>query len=136
MEYSVPSLAELPQAAAALLAYAGHRRVLALVGPLGAGKTTFAQAIGRALGVQDEITSPTFALVNEYASPTGPVYHLDLYRLNTLDEALDIGLEDYLYSGQYCLVEWPEIAAPLLPADVVRIEIHPQPDSSRIMLFL
>jgi tRNA threonylcarbamoyladenosine biosynthesis protein TsaE len=136
MEWLAHDLAALDGLAAELLRWAGPRRVFAFTGPVGAGKTTFTQALCRRLGVVEAVTSPTFALVNEYAGAEGPVFHLDLYRLNDADEALGIGIEEYLFSGAYCFVEWPEIIGALLPADAVKIEIVPLPDDSRKLLFL
>ena len=138
MELTTHHPAEMDAVAARLLAWAGPRRVFAFMGEIGAGKTTLIQALCRRLGVTDEVTSPTFALVNEYAG--GPaaaiIYHLDLYRLRRLDEALDIGLEEYLYSGHYCFVEWPELVEPLLPADVVSVRLTPVGTNDRKILFL
>lgn len=130
---TVQQLEELDELARQLLELAGERRVFTFEGPVGAGKTTFIQAICRQLGVTEAVSSPTFALVNEYA---GPVYHLDLYRLEHIEEALDIGIEEYLYSGHYCFIEWPLWIKPLLPQHYVQIEIIPMADGSRKMLFL
>lgn len=111
----------------------GSRRVVALLAPMGTGKTTFTSALCKALGVEDTITSPTFAIVNEYFSTrwNEPIYHFDFYRLRDLDEARAIGLEDYLYSGHLCLLEWPELIESLLPADTVVVRLEELPDGSR-----
>jgi len=117
------------------------RRKFALYGDIGAGKTTFVQAFCQRLGVQDAVTSPTFALVNAYRLPQSDeqeafVYHLDLYRLETVEETLDIGIEDYLYDENYCLVEWPQLIEGLLPADVVRIKLEILEHSKRKLVLL
>ena len=138
-EIRIDNPGQLDPAAEQLLAAAGDRRIFAFTGEIGAGKTTFIKALCRRLGVSDEVTSPTFALVNEYAcSPdsNGVVYHLDLYRLKNLEEALDIGIEDILDSGAYCFIEWPELIEPLLPDDVVHINIEIVGNSTRKILFL
>lgn len=138
-EITVNSPGELPHAASALLAYAGNRKVMAFSGEISAGKTTFIQVICRQLGVDEaEVVSPTFALINAYdvAGSSRQIYHMDLYRLESLDEALQIGIEDYLYGGDYCLIEWPELIEALLPDDTVRIKLEILGDSSRKILFL
>lgn len=110
---------DLPAVAREFLAALGDCRVVAFRGHMGAGKTTFIKALCEALGVADMVNSPTFAIVNEYASAAGDplVYHFDLYRLKSVAEVLDMGAEDYFYSGRYCFIEWPEVAEPLLPAE-------------------
>lgn len=139
-ELTIQGLGDLPAAAAALLVHAGERRKFVFSGEIGAGKTTLIQTICQQLGVTDWVTSPTFALVNVYqgeiAGQSFPVHHLDLYRLRNYEEALDIGIEDYLYDEHYCLIEWPEIVEELLPPEVVRIKLEILPDSGRKMLFL
>ena len=103
---------------------------------MGAGKTTFTRAVCRQLGVtEDEVTSPTFAIVNEYQSASGPVYHFDFYRVKNLSEAVDMGCEEYFYSGRPCFVEWPELIEPLLPEDTVRVTIEERADGSRMVSF-
>lgn len=119
----------------------GGRRLIALTGDLGAGKTSFSQAFCHYLGVREPVTSPTFSLINEYdyQDEKGKhqlLYHLDLYRLKNVEEALDLGIEEYLESGNYCLIEWPEIIEDLLPEEVLRINLQILPDSTRKMLIL
>ena len=110
----------------------GDQRVFALYGAMGAGKTTFIQAVCRQLGSDDTVTSPTFAIVNEYALNGGSsVYHFDFYRIRDLEEAFDLGYEDYFYGGSYCLIEWPERIEALLPEKYVRVEILVEPDDTR-----
>lgn len=110
----------------------GDVRVILLEGDLGAGKTTLIQAICRHLGVEEPVTSPTFALINEYRTGADmPVYHMDMYRIETLDEALQIGVEEYLYSGHWCFVEWPGILRPAIEPPYVDIEIEVMPGAQR-----
>lgn len=112
----------------------GDQRVFALYGAMGAGKTTFIQAVCRQLGSDDTVTSPTFAIVNEYAVNGGSsVYHFDFYRIRDLEEAFDLGYEDYFYGGSYCLIEWPERIEALLPEKYVRVEIVVEPDDTRFI---
>lgn len=106
-------LKDLDKTAQRILDLMGESRILLLHGQLGAGKTTLTQQICKILGYQGEVQSPTYALVNEYPGDH-MIYHMDLYRLKDLDEAWDIGIEDYLYSGNYCFIEWPEVISPLL----------------------
>lgn len=132
--FLIRSLDDLDEAAKWLLTQVGQERQLAFEGEMGAGKTTFIQAICRELGVTQEVTSPTFALVNEYAGSAGLViYHFDFYRLNDPTEALDFGLEDYLSSEAICLMEWSEKIAPFLPEDIFRVYIDVLPDQSRLL---
>lgn len=111
----------------------------AFYAPMGAGKTTFIKALCEELGVEDVITSPTFAIVNEYtsgdASPLkgAPIFHFDFYRIKKLEELYDMGAEEYFYSGCLCLMEWPELAEDILPAETHKIKITPQPDGSRVI---
>lgn len=110
------------------------RTVFAFHGGMGAGKTTFIKAICEALGVRDDVVaSPTFAIVNEYQAdgPFPTIFHFDFYRIRRLEEAVDMGFDDYLYSGSPCFIEWPEFVEPLLPEDTVNVEISEQPDGSR-----
>lgn len=131
MVIELANLAELPDVAARVLAAAGGRRVFLFYGEMGAGKTTLIKALCARLGVVDATSSPTFAIVNEYTSPEGPIYHFDFYRIKSEQEAFDLGYEDYFYSGRYCLVEWPEKIAGLLPADAVSVKITVQTDNGR-----
>lgn len=133
----VNSPGDLPDAAQAILDNLRGRSLVAFRGPMGAGKTTLIRAICQQLGVADTVTSPTFALINEYKDAEGrPVYHFDFYRINKLEEAFDFGYEEYFYSGNLCLVEWPEKIEPLLPEEgvmTVGIEIVDK-DSRRITM--
>ncbi len=106
--------------------------VIAFYGKMGAGKTTFIKALCEELGVEDVITSPTFAIVNEYSLPSqGALYHFDFYRIKKLEEVYDMGYEDYFYSGNLCLIEWPELIEELLPENALRVTIEEQPDGTR-----
>ncbi|MBQ2591503.1 MAG: tRNA (adenosine(37)-N6)-threonylcarbamoyltransferase complex ATPase subunit type 1 TsaE [Paludibacteraceae bacterium] len=122
MIIKIDSLENIADAAKKFLAEAGDRRVFAFHGGMGAGKTTFIKALCSELGVTEVVASPTFAIVNEYMAQNGePVYHFDLYRVKTMDEACDFGCEDYFYSGSYCFIEWPELVEPLLPDDTADV---------------
>lgn len=126
----------LPRAAREFIGMMGDRTVVALHGEMGAGKTTFINAVCRELGVEtDPTASPTFALVNEYRSDTTAelIYHFDLYRLESLDEALDMGVEDYLDCGALCFIEWPDVVDPVLPDDTIDLTITVNPDGSRTL---
>ena len=129
------TLAETQAAARQFLQAVGQLGVIAFHGAMGGGKTTFIRALCQELGVQDVVTSPTFAIVNEYASARGPVYHFDFYRLHQPQEALDIGLEEYLASGRPCLMEWPQVVEPLLPDDTTNVSISENPDGTRTLEF-
>ncbi len=122
------ALAEVPTVARQVLHTVGTGRVFALSGDLGAGKTTLVAEMCRQLGVAEAATSPTFSIVNSYATPAGPVYHLDCYRLESIHEALDAGLED-VFNGESVavFVEWPDVIEPLLPPDVVHLHLAHHP---------
>ena len=123
---------DLQQAARQFIEQTKPARVFAFYGEMGAGKTTFIQAICRALGVASEVTSPTFAIVNEYqADGEALVYHFDFYRIKDITEALDFGIDEYFDSGSWCLMEWPEKLEMLLPEPLVRIFLEEQPDAAR-----
>jgi tRNA threonylcarbamoyladenosine biosynthesis protein TsaE len=120
-------LQSLEQAARALLAEFQEERVFALYGEMGAGKTTFVKALCKVLGCTDQVTSPTFTLVNEYRTADDePVYHFDLYRIKSEAEVYDFGFEDYLYSGCYCFIEWPEKAPGAMTGNEVQVKITPE----------
>ena len=165
LRIEIPNLEALPQAAEQFLAYLEKRDTchqeasieqkhilpsslsehspkggagrgpVCFLAPMGTGKTTFISALCEALGVDDTVNSPTFAIVNEYYSRRWeePVYHFDVYRLRSLDEARAIGLEDYLSSGRLCLMEWPEVIEPLLPDDTLVVRLTENPDGSRTL---
>lgn len=114
---------DLPPAATLLLEHFPKERVFAFFAPMGAGKTTFIKALCKQLQIEEEAVSPTFALINEYSSPIGSVYHFDFYRLKNTEEAYDIGTDEYLESGNYCFLEWPQVVEGLLPLHYVRVDI-------------
>jgi tRNA threonylcarbamoyladenosine biosynthesis protein TsaE len=135
MEIIIQNLEHINEAAKAFVENIGDNTVFAFYGKMGAGKTTFIKAICEELGVDDVITSPTFAIVNEYTAQDGPVYHFDFYRIKKLEEVYDMGFEDYFYSGALCLIEWPELIEEVLPEDAVKVTIEEKEDGSRAVLF-
>ena len=133
-EVIIRDTADLDRAAAEFLEKIGDNTLVAFFAPMGAGKTTFTTALCKALGVTDPVGSPTFAIVNEYLRADGDyMYHFDFYRITTLSEAVEIGLDDYLYSGCLCIMEWPENVEELLPEDTLRVTITVNPDLSRTL---
>lgn len=124
LHWHARSIDDLPNIAAALLEQIGNRHIIAFAGNMGAGKTTFIKVLCQQLGVTDVVSSPTYSLANEYHTTQEKVFHLDLYRLNDIDEAIHIGIEEYLYADAYCFIEWAAVIAPLLPDDVVRVSIQ------------
>ena len=138
MTITIPTIALLTTAAREFIDAMGDRRLFAFYGKMGAGKTTFIRALCEALGTTDIVTSPTFAIVNEYDTASGrPIYHFDFYRIKRLAEVYDIGYEDYFFDsrGGICLMEWPELVEELLPDDTVRVTIEEQSDGSRTLNF-
>lgn len=131
----IQNLSQIDRCAEEFLKRIGGNRVVAFYAPMGAGKTTFTSAVCRVLGVRDDaVSSPTFAIVNEYRSGAGePIYHFDFYRIEKLAEALDIGFYDYIDSGCLCLIEWPENIEELLPEDCLKVRITVQEDGSRAL---
>ena len=124
MQIIINSAAALPDVAKQLLAFANGDKFFIFEGEMAAGKTTFIKAFCEALGIKDVVSSPTFSIVNEYESEIGPVYHFDFYRLKSPQEAYDIGYEEYFYSGNYCLVEWPTKVEDLLPEKYIKVAIE------------
>ena len=133
MEIKIESLEHIREAARQFIVEIGDRRVFAFYGKMGAGKTTFVKAVCEELGVTDVITSPTFAIINEYRSEARDVtiYHFDFYRIKKLEEVYDMGYEDYFYSGALCFIEWPELIENLLPEDAVKVSIRENEDGTR-----
>ena len=146
MQIRIDDISQIRGAARQFIEQIGEHCVFAFYGKMGAGKTTFIKAVCEELGVIDVITSPTFAIVNEYEvssqntsltshpSPlTSQIYHFDFYRIKRIEEVYDMGYEDYFYSGALCFIEWPELIEELLPDDAVRVNIVEQPDGSRLV---
>ena len=155
MDIKIHDIEHIREAAREFIKYIGDRRVFAFYGKMGAGKTTFVKAICEELGVDDVITSPTFAIINEYQvigdrcwvmdnsqtvntqhpSPITQIFHFDFYRIKKLEEVYDMGYEDYFYSGALCFIEWPELIEEILPDDAVRVSITENADGSRTVSF-
>jgi len=147
MEIIIKDIDHIREAAREFINHIGTRRVFAFYGHMGAGKTTFIKAVCEELGVSDVITSPTFAIVNEYqVAPTTQqpspitqqpspqvIFHFDFYRIKKIEEVYDMGYEDYFYSGSLCFIEWPELIEELLPEDAVKVTISQQTDGQRIV---
>ena len=131
MEIIIKDIESIGTAARQFVNEIGSHKVFAFYGTMGAGKTTFIKAVCEVLGVKDVITSPTFAIVNEYESDNGPIFHFDFYRIKKLEEVYDMGYEDYFYSGSLCFIEWPELIEDLLPEDAVRVTITELPGGMR-----
>ena len=134
-EIIIKDLQDLDRAAGEFLEEIGDNRIIALYAPMGAGKTTFTTALCKRLGVvEDAVSSPTFAIVNEYRTSSGePMYHFDFYRITKLQEAVDIGFFDYIDSGDLCIMEWPENIEDILPEETLRVSIKVLPDESRVI---
>lgn len=137
MKIEISTLHNIHSAAQAFLKATDVNRVFAFYGKMGAGKTTFIKALCEELGVEDAVNSPTFAIVNEYYSTRldGPIFHFDFYRIKRIEEAFDIGTDDYFYSGAPCFIEWPELIEDILPEEAVRVSIEEQPDGTRTIEF-
>ncbi|MBQ5670049.1 MAG: tRNA (adenosine(37)-N6)-threonylcarbamoyltransferase complex ATPase subunit type 1 TsaE [Tidjanibacter sp.] len=133
-EINVNGLGDLPDAAEEILGALDGRNVVALYGPMGAGKTTLVREICAQLGSEDTVTSPTFALINRYDTAEGDaIFHFDFYRIERPEEAFDMGYEEYFYSDGLCLVEWPEKVEELLPDDVMKVTITPTSNTRRVI---
>jgi len=133
-ELKIKSPVDLEDAASQLLAAFPEQRIFAFYGELGVGKTTFIKALCRILKVSDATSSPSFGVIHEYLSGQGsPVYHFDFFRIETVEEVYDIGYEEYVYSGDYCFMEWPELLEALLPENTVRIAMNRGDDGVRVL---
>ena len=141
MEIKIQDLEHIREAARTFVNAMDDHHVFAFYGSMGAGKTTFIKAICEELGVEDVVTSPTFAIVNEYTPhsslliPRSSIYHFDFYRIKKLEEVYDMGYEDYFYSDGLCFIEWPEMMEELLPEDAIKVQIRENPDGTRTVVF-
>lgn len=131
MTLTITSIETIQETVKEFINAIGKHRVIAFYGKMGAGKTTFIKALCEELGVCDVITSPTFAIVNEYSAAGENIYHFDFYRIKKIEEVYDMGYEDYMYSGDLCLIEWPELIEDLLPEDTLRVTIEQNADNTR-----
>ena len=132
-ELKITDIGQIEETAREFAGLMGDDTVFAFYGNMGAGKTTFIKALCKVLGVEDEVNSPTFAIINEYRSETTAelIYHFDFYRIKKLEEVYDLGYEDYFYSGAICFIEWPELVEELLPIDAKKVTITENSDGSR-----
>lgn len=131
---TIQDLKNLPEAARSFLDKNADKRIFAFYGDLGAGKTTFIKALCNELNVVDIVSSPTFSIINEYQNETGmKIYHMDFYRVEKLEEAYDIGIEDYFTTNDYCFIEWPEKIDELLPNQTIFVKIAQSEDNSRVL---
>ena len=133
----IQSEADLPQAARSFIAAMQDRTIFAFYGKMGVGKTTFIKALCEEMGIVDVVNSPTFAIVNEYhnAAADRRIFHFDFYRIKRLEEVYDMGYEDYFYSGNLCLLEWPELIEDILPENAVKVRIEELTDGTRLVSF-
>lgn len=135
MEIQINGLAGLPDVATKLLTFAGEEKIFLFDGEMGAGKTTFIKTFCKVLGVNDSVSSPTYSIVNEYVGKKNAVYHFDFYRIKNIQEAYDLGYEEYFYGGGICLIEWPEKVEELLPDHYIKVEISILSENSRAFKF-
>ena len=135
MEIKIQNIDTIRESAREFIQNMGEHKVFAFYVKMGAGKTTFVKAICEELGVEDVITSPTFAIVNEYEAHDQSIFHFDFYRIKRLEEVYDMGYEDYFYSGALCFIEWPELIEDLLPEDAVKVTITENTDGTRTVTF-
>jgi tRNA threonylcarbamoyladenosine biosynthesis protein TsaE len=132
MDITLHGLADLKEAAKKMLEVIGDNKIVLFYGDMGAGKTTFIKSICVELGVKETVSSPTFSIVNEYEGSGNTIYHFDFYRIKSIQEAYDIGYEEYFYSGNMCFVEWPDKIDELLPDHYLKVEIQTMEDDSRV----
>ncbi len=123
LELDITDVSKLPEACKKLIEFAGNIKVFAFIGEMGAGKTTFIKELCKILGSTDSFSSPTYSIVNEYQSPKGRLFHFDFYRVKDAEELFDLGLEEYIDSGNYCFIEWPDLAETFLPIPYLTIII-------------
>jgi len=135
MNVPVKNIDGLKHAAKELIAFGGEEKIFLFYGDMGAGKTTFIKSLCESLGTHEPVTSPTFSIVNEYDGEKTKIYHFDFYRLKNQTEALDLGYEEYFYSGNYCFIEWPEKIAGLLPDHYIRVDVRVLDENERLLTF-
>jgi tRNA threonylcarbamoyladenosine biosynthesis protein TsaE len=135
MNVPVKNIDGLKHAAEELIAFGGEEKIFLFYGDMGAGKTTLIKSLCASLGVHEPVTSPTFSIVNEYDGEKSKIYHFDFYRLKNQTEALDLGYEEYFYSGNYCFIEWPEKIAGLLPDHYIRVDLKVLDENERLLTF-
>jgi tRNA threonylcarbamoyladenosine biosynthesis protein TsaE len=135
MKLPVKSLDELKHAAEQLISFGRSEKIFLFYGDMGAGKTTLIKSLCECLGAKEPVTSPTFSIVNEYQGESSKIYHFDFYRLKNQSEALDLGYEEYFYSGNYCFIEWPEKIPDLLPHHYIHVNIQALGDNERLLTF-
>lgn len=134
MQIIIENKNQIKEAAKQFVDLMGNDKVFAFHGLMGAGKTTLIKAICEELGVKESVTSPTFAIINEYKDRVGAsIYHFDFYRINKLEEAFDFGYEDYFYSGNLCFIEWPEIIESILPQNCIKVSIEEKENGIRVL---
>jgi len=136
MQLEITCLDKIDETAREFIGQMGNHTIFAFYGKMGAGKTTFIKAVCRELGVEDNVNSPSFAIINEYRSTAiaKPIYHFDFYRIKKIDEVFDLGYEEYFYSDALCFIEWPEIIEELLPEEAKKITITENSDGSRTIV--
>ena len=135
MNLPVKSLDELKHAAEQLISFGDSEKIFLFYGDMGAGKTTLIKSLCECLGTKEPVTSPTFSIVNEYQGESAKIYHFDFYRLKNQSEALDLGYEEYFYSGNYCFIEWPEKIPDLWPDHYIRVDVQVVSDKERLLTF-
>jgi len=135
MDVPVKNISELKSTAEKLIQFAGSEKIFLFYGDMGAGKTTFIKSLCECLGTHEQVTSPTFSIVNEYEGENTRIYHFDFYRLKNQNEAFDMGYEEYFYSGNYCFIEWPEKISGLLPPHYIRIDMEVLDNNERLLNF-
>jgi tRNA threonylcarbamoyladenosine biosynthesis protein TsaE len=135
VQLTAHSASDLPKIASSIINYANNERIFLFYGDMGSGKTTLIKSLCEYLGTKELVTSPTFSIVNEYDGTQGKIYHFDFYRLKNQTEALDMGYEEYFYSGHYCFIEWPEKIAGLFPPHYIRINIQVLNSNERLLTF-
>lgn len=135
MEIKINNISEISLVTKEIIPFIIEQPVVAFYGKMGAGKTTLIKALCEEMNVKQTVTSPTFSLVNEYKTTSGQtIYHFDFYRINKIEELFDLGYEEYFYNGNFCFIEWPELAEDLLPPDVLKISIEVGTKNKRTFL--